>query len=94
MYEFPTRTVSYVHLLSKCMAYGIPVPATAHDHHLGFHGLNVLQRPFLWVNAAFDSSILSGQTECIPTDGMQDLVALHTLEACQDIRDGVYAQMA
>jgi hypothetical protein len=42
----------------------------------------------------FNGSVLGGQAKSIPSNGMQDVVALHVFEACQDIRNGVDAQMA
>lgn len=94
MFEFPTKTVSGVSSYLSDVAYSIPVPAPAHDHHLRLHGVNVLQRPLLRMHAALYGGVLGGQAKCIPADGVQDVVALHALEACQDIGYGVYAQVA
>jgi hypothetical protein len=41
-----------------------------------------------------DGGILGRQTKGVPSDGVQDVVALHALEAGQDIGYGVDAQMA
>lgn len=96
MFEFPAEQVSF--RLSSCTCayttYGMPVPATAHDHHLRLHGVDVLQGPLLRVDAALNGSILGRQAKRIPADGVEDVVALHALEAGEDIRDGVDAQMA
>jgi hypothetical protein len=75
-------------------SYSIPVPAPAHLLHLCLHGVNVLQSPFLRVHPSLNRSIFSWQTERVPSNGVQDLVALHVLEACQHIGYGVDSKMA
>jgi hypothetical protein len=74
--------------------YTIPVPATAHLLHLCLHGVDVLQRPLLRMHPALDGRVLGGQAKGVPSDGVQDVVAVHVLEARQDIGDGVDSQMA
>jgi hypothetical protein len=46
------------------------------------------------MHSALNGSILSWQPECVPADGVQDVVALHVLEARKDIRYGVDAKVA
>ncbi len=46
------------------------------------------------MDATLNGSIFGRQAKSIPADRVKNLVALHALEASQDIRYGVYAQMA
>ena len=66
----------------------------AHGHHLRLHGLDVLQRPLLGVHSPLDGGILGRQAKGIPPNWMQDLIALHVLEARQDVGYGIHPQMA
>ena len=72
----------------------MPVPAAAHVVNLLFHEVDIPQRPRSWVHSMLDGCVFSGQAEGVPADGVQDVVALHVLEASQDIGDGVDSQMA
>jgi len=46
------------------------------------------------MDAPLNRRILSGQAKGIPSNWVQDVVALHALEAGQDVGDGVDAQVA
>ena len=96
MFGFPTDSFSFASKLpeQEQSTYSVPVPAPAHELHLRLHGVDVLQRPLLRVHAALNGRVLGGQAKGVPADGVQDLVALHAIEAGQDIRDGVHAQVA
>lgn len=92
MFVFPMyKSISSCAVYPRDVAYSVPIPSTAHLLHLGLHGFDVEQRPFLGMDSTLDCCILGRQTKGIPSDGMQDLVALHVLEAGQDIGDGVYS---
>jgi len=86
-YQLVLRTV-------MCSTYSIPVPAATHLLHLDFHGFNIQQRPLLRMHTSLNGSILSWQTEGVPSNWVQDIVALHVLEAREDIGYGVDAQVA
>ena len=41
-----------------------------------------------------DGGVFRGQTEGVPADGMQNVVALQTAETRHDVADGIVADMA
>lgn len=74
--------------------YPVPVPTTTHQFHLLFHSIDVLEGPLLRMHPSLNGGIFSRQTKGVPSDRVQDLVALHVVVPRQDIGYSVHSQVA
>ena len=72
---------------------GAPVIREAETIHLAFHIGDVVQRPFARRPIVLERSVLSGQTEGVPSHWMKHVVAFHPHVAREGIADGVVAHV-
>ena len=70
-----------------------PVITQAHAPHLFAHGLNIRQCPLPRRRVVLQRSVLSGQTESVPTHGVQHVVAAHPHKTRQRIPNGIVPHM-
>ena len=71
----------------------LPVVGEAEPLKLALHGGDVLLGPDSGSHAVFDGGVFRGQTERVPSDGVEDVEALHPFETAEDIPYGVVAYM-
>ena len=71
-----------------------PVVSESEAVHLRLHRGNVLKRPLPRRRVVLDRRILGGQSERIPSHGMQHVVAVHPHVARQSVADRVIADVS
>ncbi len=59
----------------------IPVEHAAHFAQLLFHGLDIVQRAVLGVDAGLDRIVLGRQAEGVEAHRLEDFIALHPFHA-------------
>ena len=63
----------------------VPIVHCADALELSFHRGDVFQRAFLGVNTRLYGVVFGGQSECVESHRLENLVALHTLEARKSV---------
>lgn len=71
-----------------------PVEGGVHQLQLLLHTGDVVTRPLGRVDASFDGGVLGRQTKGIPAHGKQDTSSSEPVVACDDIGDGVDAEVS
>jgi hypothetical protein len=71
-----------------------PVDRIAELRELAAHVLDVRVGPFRRRGVVLDRRVLGGQAECVPAHRLQDVLAVHALEAADDVADRVVAHVA
>ncbi len=54
----------------------------------------VLESDLPWILLQPDSLVLGGEPKCVPSHGVQDIEALHAVEAADDVGGDIVAAMA
>ena len=65
---------------------GVPIPAGAHRAQLAAHPVYVLQSPLVRVDLVLDRGVLGRQAEGVEADRLEDVLAVHAVEAAQGVR--------
>jgi hypothetical protein len=65
---------------------GVPVPTGAHRPQLAAHVVDVLEGPLVRVDLVLDRGVLGGQAEGVEADRLEDVLAVHAVEAAQGVR--------
>ncbi len=91
MVEAPLRPLVVVGVAGG--DFTIPVVGQAQLLQLRLHLGNVLVRPGGGVNAPVDGGIFGRQAKGVPAHGVEHTVALHSLEAGDDISNCIIAHM-
>ena len=58
------------------------------------HVGDVGERPVVGFGLELDGCVFSGHTETVEADGVEDVLSVFAEEACEDITDGVIADMS
>ena len=74
--------------------FAIPVVAETHGLELTAEVVDIAGRGHARVLARFDGVLLGGESEGVPTHGMEHIEALHAVEARKDVCGGVSLDMA